>query len=146
MSQLETTIGDADRPIRAPVARTQTAAWFAGGVAVAFVVAVLIARIPPDLLVAGSLGLACLYVLTAGSGVVAVVVTYRRFHLRGEELRRRVNAALCGALLFDGVMIGFAPELYGHRGEPLAMAAAGLLWGVFCFGAVGAIVSSQTHD
>jgi hypothetical protein len=37
-------------------------------------------------------------------------------------------AAISGSLLFDGLALGFFPDLYGQTGDAWAHTAAGLLW------------------
>jgi len=39
-----------------------------------------------------------------------------------------LNGAAAGAMLFDGLALGFWPSLYGHEGPALTYVAATLLW------------------
>jgi len=48
--------------------------------------------------------------------------------LRGHDQRELFTWAAAGAMTFDGLAIGFLPELYGQTGQALAWTAAALLF------------------
>ena len=70
------------------------------------------------------------------------------FLLLGRWLRadrhRLLLAAVAGALAFDGVAIGFFPEVYGQPQESMAWVAATLLWAFAWIVIAEAVVEART--
>ena len=107
-----------------------TAAGFALGLAIAFVFALVFRVVPPSWLqdVAPRTGLYVLMAVTAPMVVLPLRSLAPRLALEPEAF---VWAALGGALVFDGTVLGFAPGLYGQTGSALTYVGTVLL---FAFG------------
>jgi hypothetical protein len=97
------------------------------GLVVAFVFALLIRYVPADWLLE-SLPRAILYAVQVPAGLLFVPVASAVARARAESPRHVLLWACCGALAFDGLVLGFWPSLYGHEGAAQAMVASLLLW------------------
>lgn len=113
------------------------------GLAIGFGFALVIGAIP-DAAFADSGWRVLLYAAQVPAGVVFVGV----FLLLGRWLRadrhRLLLAAVAGALAFDGVAIGFFPEVYGQPQESMAWVAATLLWAFAWIVIAEAVVEART--
>ena len=97
------------------------------GLVVAFVFALVIRYVPADWLL-DPLPRAILYAVQVPAGLLFVPVASAVARARAESPRHVLLWACCGALAFDGLVLGFWPSLYGHEGAALAMVASLLLW------------------
>jgi hypothetical protein len=97
------------------------------GLVVAFVFALLIRYVPADWLLE-PLPRAILYAVQVPAGLLFVPVASAVARARAESPRHVLLWACCGALAFDGLVLGFWPSLYGHEGAAQAMVASLLLW------------------
>jgi hypothetical protein len=97
------------------------------GLVVAFVFALVIRYVPADWLL-DPLPRALLYAVQVPAGLLFVPIASAVARIRAESPRRVLLWACCGALAFDGLVLGFWPSLYGHEGAAQAMVATLLLW------------------
>ncbi len=97
------------------------------GFAVAFGFALVIRFIPAAWLV-DTLSRALLYAVQVPAGLAFVPVAAAVARARGESPRQVLLWACCGALAFDGLVLGFWPALYGQEGAAMAHVATLLLW------------------
>jgi hypothetical protein len=97
------------------------------GLVVAFVFALAIRYVPADWLI-DPLSRAILYVVQVPAGLLFVPIASAVARARAESPRQVLLWACCGALAFDGLVLGFWPSLYGHEGAAQAMVATLLLW------------------
>lgn len=96
----------------------------------------LIYRLVPDDFPDSLGGRLVLFAVALVTGPVFVVVI-RWFASRIESpLQRPATVATVGALMFDSLMTGFAPQFYGHHGAASTVVIASIV-----FGAVSIIVS-----
>jgi hypothetical protein len=97
------------------------------GLVVAFVFALVIRYVPADWLL-DPLPRAILYAVQVPAGLLFVPIASAVARTRAESPRQVLLWACCGALAFDGLVLGFWPSLYGHEGAAQAMVATLLLW------------------
>jgi len=97
------------------------------GLVVAFVFALVIRYVPADWLL-DPLCRAILYAVQVPAGLLFVPIAGAVARARAESPRQVLLWACCGALAFDGLVLGFWPSLYGHEGAAQAMVATLLLW------------------
>ena len=97
------------------------------GLVVAFVFALVIRYVPADWLL-DPLPRAILYAAQVPAGLLFVPIASAAARVRMESPRQVLLWACCGALAFDGLVLGFWPSLYGHEGAAQAMVASLLLW------------------
>jgi hypothetical protein len=112
------------------MARPRHTGLFSGftlGVAIAFIFAVVFRYIPGEWLVS-PIARALLYVAQVPSALLFIPVASAVARYRGESPREVLLWASCGALAFDGLVLGFWPALYGHEGLALTFVATLLLW------------------
>ena len=108
-------------------ARNGLVSGFALGVAIAFLFAVVIRFIPADWLV-NPLTRAALYAVQVPAGLLFIPVATAVARARSERPRQVLLWACCGALAFDGLVLGFWPGLYGQEGFARTIVATLLLW------------------
>ena len=113
------------------------------GFIIAFVFAVVISFVPADWFVNTSTR-AILYVLQVPAGLAFIPVATAVAGLRGESPRQVLLWACCGALAFDGLVLGFWPALYGHEGAALTAVATLLLW-AFAWIVIAALIFAPTQ-
>ena len=97
------------------------------GLVVAFVFALVIRYVPADWLL-DPLPRAILYAVQVPAGLLFVPIANAVARARADSPRQVLLWACCGALAFDGLVLGFWPSLYGHEGAAQAMVATLLLW------------------
>jgi hypothetical protein len=97
------------------------------GFAVAFGFALVIRFIPAAWFV-DAFARALLFAAQVPGGIVFVPAAVAVARARGESPRQVLLWACCGALAFDGLVIGFWPALYGQEGAALMAVATLLLW------------------
>jgi hypothetical protein len=97
------------------------------GLAIGLVFALVIGLIP-DAAFADTGWRALLFAAQVPAGLVFVVVFGFLARALGADRHRLLLAAVAGALAFDGVAIGFFPDIYGQPAESMAWVAATLLW------------------
>ena len=97
------------------------------GLAIALTFALIIRLVPAWVLVETGPRIA-LYVLLALAAVPTVLPLWALAARIGAEQRRLAWAAVGGAMLFDGLALGFVPQLYGQTGDAWAYTAAALIW------------------
>jgi hypothetical protein len=97
------------------------------GLVVGFVFALVIRYVPADWLL-DPLPRAILYAAQVPAGLLFVPIASAVARVRMESPRQVLLWACCGALAFDGLVLGFWPSLYGHEGAAQAMVASLLLW------------------
>jgi hypothetical protein len=97
------------------------------GLVVAFVFALVIRYVPAHWLL-DPLPRAILYAVQVPAGLLFVPIASAVARARAESPRQVLLWACCGALAFDGLVLGFWPSLYGHEGAAQAMVATLLLW------------------
>ncbi len=71
---------------------------------------------------------AVLYAVQVPAGVLFVLLARACGRAIGVDDRTVFQGLVAGALLFDGLFIGFWPSIYGQEGFALTMTAAVLLW------------------
>ena len=107
--------------------RNGLVAGFALGVAIAFFFAVVIRFIPADWLL-NPVTRAWLYAAQVPAGLLFIPVATAVARARSASPRHVLLWACCGALAFDGLVLGFWPGLYGQEGIARTMIATLLLW------------------
>lgn len=110
-----------------PTTRDGLAPGVVLGLVVAFVFALVIRYVPADWLL-DPLPRAILYAIQVPAGLLFVPIATAVARARAQSPRRVLLWACCGALAFDGLVLGFWPSLYGHEGAAQAMVASLLLW------------------
>lgn len=110
-----------------PTTRDGLAPGVVLGLVVAFVFALVIRYVPADWLL-DPLPRAILYAIQVPAGLLFVPIASAVARARAQSPRRVLLWACCGALAFDGLVLGFWPSLYGHEGAAQAMVASLLLW------------------
>ncbi len=113
------------------------------GVAIAFVFAVVIRFIPADWFV-NTVYRAILFAVQVPSALAFIPVAAVVARLRGESPRQVLLWACCGALAFDGLVLGFWPALYGQEGAALTAVATLLLWAFAWIVAAALILAPAT--
>jgi hypothetical protein len=97
------------------------------GFAVAFGFALVIRFIPAAWLV-DTVPRALLFAAQVPAGLAFVPVAVLVARARSHSPRQVLLWACCGALAFDGLVLGFWPALYGQEGAALTAVATLLLW------------------
>lgn len=97
------------------------------GFAVAFGFALVIRFIPAAWLV-DTYSRALLFAAQVPAGFAFVPVAVAVARAGGQSPRQVLLWACCGALAFDGLVLGFWPALYGQEGAAMAAVATLLLW------------------
>jgi hypothetical protein len=97
------------------------------GLVVAFVFAMVIRYLPPEWLL-DPLSLAILYAVQVPAGLLFVPIATAVARAGVNSPRQVLLWACCGALAFDGLVLGFWPSLYGHEGAAQTVVATLLLW------------------
>lgn len=115
---------------------------FALGVVIAFFFAVVIRFIPADWLV-NPVTRAWLYAAQVPAGLLFIPVATAVARARGASPRAVLLWACCGALAFDGLVLGFWPDLYGHDGPARTLVATLLLWAFAWIVAAGLLFASD---
>lgn len=110
------------------------------GLVVAFVFALVFRYVPAEWLLDPQ-SRAILYAAQVPTGFLFVPVAVAIARARAESPRRVLLWACCGALAFDGLVLGFWPSLYGHEGPAHAMVATLLLW-AFAWIVVAALLAA----
>ena len=113
------------------------------GLVVAFVFALVIRYVPANWLVDPLLR-AILYAVQVPAGLLFVPVASAVARARAESPRQVLLWACCGALAFDGLVLGFWPSLYGHEGAAQAVVATLLLW-AFAWIVAAALLATSDH-
>jgi hypothetical protein len=113
------------------------------GFVIAFVFALVISFLPAEWFLNTSY-LAILYALQVPAGIAFIPVATAVAGFRGESPRQVLLWACCGALAFDGLMLGFWPALYGQEGAALTAVATLLLW-AFAWIVVAALAFAPTE-
>lgn len=114
------------------------------GLVVAFGFALVIRAVPPEWLT-GTTARAILYALQVPAGLLFVPVAAAVARRGGHSPRAVLLWACCGALAFDGLVLGFWPALYGQAGVALTAVASLLLW-AFAWILVAALVAAPDRQ
>lgn len=69
-----------------------------------------------------------LYAAQVPAGFVFVILFHVLARALGADRHRLIIAAVAGALVFDGVAIGFFPDIYGQPDASMVWVASTLLW------------------
>jgi hypothetical protein len=97
------------------------------GLVVAFVFAMVIRYVPASWLL-DPFSRAILYALQVPAGLLFVPIASAVARAGNNSPRQVLLWACCGALAFDGLVLGFWPSLYGHVGAAQTVVATLLLW------------------
>ena len=97
------------------------------GALVAFGFALVIRLVPESVFLQTPWRLAA-YLLCALAAPPTVLFLKWVARIRGLDARAVFNWAAAGAMTFDGLAIGFIPELYGQTGQALAWTASALIF------------------
>ena len=97
------------------------------GLAIGLLFALVIGLIP-DAAFADEGWRVLLYIAQVPAGFAFVALFHVLARALAADRHRLILAAVAGALAFDGIAIGFAPEVYGHPAGSMALVAATLLW------------------
>jgi len=98
------------------------------GVVTAFLVALAFRLVPDDTPTTSTGGLV-LFAVGLVSAPVFVVIVRWWGRLIGRFHDRNASIATIGALTFDSVATGFAPQLYGHQGAGSTTVLASIVFG-----------------
>jgi hypothetical protein len=115
------------------------------GLVVAFVFALAIRYLPADWLL-DPLPRAILYAVQVPAGLLFVPIAGAVARISAESPRMVLLWACCGALAFDGLVLGFWPALYGQEGVAHAMVATLLLWAFAWIAAAALLVAPERTD
>lgn len=110
------------------------------GVLIAFIFALVIRLIPDEWLV-NEVYRALLYAVQVPAALLFVPIAVGVARFKSESPRHVLLWACCGALAFDGLVLGFWPSLYGHDGVARAVVATLLLWAFAWIVAAGLLVA-----
>jgi len=97
------------------------------GVLIAFIFRLVIRLIPDEWLV-NEFYRALLYAAQVPAALLFVPIASGAARFQNESPRHVLLWTCCGALAFDGLVLGFWPSLYGHEGVARAVVATLLLW------------------
>ena len=116
------------------------------GVLIAFIFALVIRLIPDEWLV-NELYRALLYIAQVPAALFFIPIASGVARIKNESPRNVLLWACCGALAFDGLVLGFWPSLYGHEGLALTVVATLLLWAFAWIAAAALLVTpDQARD
>lgn len=113
------------------------------GVLIAFTFALVIRLIPDEWLV-NELYRALLYAVQVPAALLFVPLASLVAQIRSESPRAVLLWACCGALAFDGLVLGFWPSLYGHEGLASTVVATLLLWAFAWIVAAALLIAPST--
>lgn len=113
------------------------------GIVIAFFFAVVISFLPAEWFVNTTYRV-ILYAIQVPAGLALIPVAMAVAGFRGESPRQVLLWACCGALAFDGLMLGFWPALYGQEGAAMTGVATLLLW-AFAWIVVAALAFAPTE-
>lgn len=101
------------------------------GAALALAVA-LVFRLVPDDFPTKYIGRIVLFLVAAVTAPVFVVLVRLVTNRLGGSHRYAASLATLGALTFDSIASGFAPQLYGHQGPGAVIVLASIVFGGVC--------------
>jgi hypothetical protein len=87
---------------------------------------------------------AVLYAVQVPAGALFVLLARASSRAINVDDRTLFQGLVAGALLFDGLFIGFWPAIYGQEGFALTMTAAVLLW-AFAWIVIAGVVMNHRH-
>jgi hypothetical protein len=87
---------------------------------------------------------AVLYAVQVPAGALFVLLARAAGRAINVDDRTLFQGLVAGALLFDGLFIGFWPAIYGQEGFALTMTAAVLLW-AFAWIVIAGVVMNHRH-
>lgn len=97
------------------------------GIVIAALFAVAMRFVPADWLL-NPMKRALLYGAQIPAALLFIPISKALSRLLSESPQRILLLACVGALAFDGLMLGFWPQLYGHEQQATSHIAALLLW------------------
>lgn len=115
------------------------------GLVVAFVFALVIRYVPADWLL-DPIPRAILYAVQVPAGLLFVPIAGAVARISAECPRKVLLWACCGALAFDGLVLGFWPSLYGQEGAAHAVVATLLLWAFAWIVAAALLVAPERAE
>ncbi|MFM9034565.1 MAG: hypothetical protein ACKOQ4_09800 [Mycobacterium sp.] len=113
------------------------------GALVAFGFALLIRLLPESLFLQAHWRVA-VYALCAAAAPPTVLFLQWIARTRGLERRQVFSWAAAGAMSFDGLAIGFIPDLYGQTGQALAWTASALIFAFASLLIAGQVMLGRT--
>ena len=114
------------------------------GAVLAFAVA-LVFRLVPDDFPTEPIGRIVLFLVAAVTGPVFVVSVRLVINYLSTGHRYAASIATLGALTFDSIASGFAPQLYGHKGPGAVIVLASIVFGGVCIVASDLLLPERSH-
>lgn len=105
----------------------------------------LVFRLVPDDFPTKSIGRIVLFLIAAVTAPVFVIFVRLVTNHLGEGHRYAASFATLGALTFDSIASGFAPQLYGHQGPGAVIVLASIVFGGVCIVVSDLVIPDRTH-
>jgi len=105
----------------------------------------LVFRLVPDDFPTETGGRIVLFLIAALTGPVFVISVRLVMNRLSTGHRYAASIATLGALTFDSIASGFAPQLYGHQGPGAVIVLASIVFGGVCIGVSDLLIPDQKH-
>lgn len=105
----------------------------------------LVFRLVPDDFPTETGGRIVLFLIAALTGPVFVISVRLVMNRLSTGHRYAASIATLGALTFDSIASGFAPQLYGHQGPGAVIVLASIVFGGVCIVVSDLVIPDRTH-
>jgi len=105
----------------------------------------LVFRLVPDDFPTETGGRIVLFLIAALTGPVFVISVRLVMNRLSTGHRYAASIATLGALTFDSIASGFAPQLYGHQGPGAVIVLASIVFGGVCIVVSDLLIPDQKH-
>ena len=105
----------------------------------------LVFRLVPEDFPTKSVGRIVLFLIAAVTAPVFVIFVRLVTNRLGGGHRYAASLATLGALTFDSIASGFAPQLYGHQGPGAVIVLASIVFGGVCIVVSDLMIPDRTH-
>lgn len=105
----------------------------------------LVFRLVPDDFPTETGGRIVLFLIAALTGPVFVISVRLVMNRLSTRHRYAASIATLGALTFDSIASGFAPQLYGHQGPGAVIVLASIVFGGVCIVVSDLVIPDRTH-
>ena len=105
----------------------------------------LVFRLVPDDFPTETGGRIVLFLIAAATAPVFVIFVRLVTNRLGSGHRYAASLATLGALTFDSIASGFAPQLYGHQGPGAVIVLASIVFGGICIVVSDLVLPDKSH-